>query len=94
MKKQMLFVVVCFIAIAGIRAQGTSVPALQHSNTFYYLADGSQPTVLEKTAATMQTKVKVAGFGGHSTSYVIEGTVAATGSIVHTSFASRMMYDG
>ena len=81
MKKMCLFVIAAiasFFGWAQTSADSVSsspkVPKLEYMNQLYYYNESQNKAVaLEKTQAAQKTKTKLAGFGGSSTDYIIDG---------------------
>ena len=81
MKKMCLFVIMAIATLFG-KAQTSAdsasstakLPKLEYMNQLYYYNEAQNKTVaLEKTQAAQKTKTKLAGFGGSSTDYIIDG---------------------
>ncbi|NJO24932.1 MAG: hypothetical protein HC867_02790 [Bacteroidia bacterium] len=76
MKKCFLFaaVVIVVSAAAGQDSKDSAKTAApEFMNHVYYNAPDNKLIVLEKAEAEMKTKMKLGGFGGSNTSYIMTG---------------------
>lgn len=74
--KSTIFIIL-LLAASWLRAQD-AYPRPEFANQPYYFDKSSkQLTALEKSTAKIASKVKVLGYGGVSTQYVIEGSSAS-----------------
>jgi hypothetical protein len=64
----------CFIRVQAQEKTTAPIPNPEYLNQVYYIGDSNKLLSLEKEKATMKTKTKLGGFGGSSSSYVMEGS--------------------
>jgi hypothetical protein len=84
--KKLIIGMLCFLAGTLLKAQ--NYPEPEYSNEVYFMTsrDTISLTRLDKESSKMDTKVKMAGFGGAESGYTIEGEKAAVrfpGTVKH-----------
>ncbi|MFM9910481.1 MAG: hypothetical protein ACKVOW_14105 [Chitinophagaceae bacterium] len=67
----LLLMIVCYW---GYTQDNIAILKLEYVNRVYYVADSNKLLDLEKTESVMKSKAKLAGFGGYSSAYIIEGS--------------------
>lgn len=65
-----LLMIVCYW---GHTQDNIATQKPEYVNRIYYVTDSNKLADLEKTESVMKSKTKLAGFGGYSSAYIIEG---------------------
>ncbi len=74
MSRSIVYIILTVFICQQGQAQDDKVVTPQYLNQLYYVADSNKLSDLEKIDAAMKTKSKLAGFGGVSSTYVMEGS--------------------
>ncbi len=74
MLRSIVYILLAVFIYQQGQAQDDKVVNPQYMNQLYYVADSNKLSDLEKTGAAMKSKSKLAGFGGYSSAYVMEGS--------------------
>ena len=62
------------VSIQSLAQDNKSAVVPEYMNQLYYVADSNKLSDLEKTDAAMKSKSKLAGFGGASSAYIMDGS--------------------
>jgi len=75
MKNPILYIAFMLVVSYQSLAQDKKTTvAPEYMNQLYYVADSNKLSDLEKTEAAIKSKTKLAGFGGYSSAYIMEGS--------------------
>ena len=75
MLKHILYIASMLVVSCQCLAQDNKTAVVpEYMNQLYYVADSNKLSDLEKTDAAMKSKSKLAGFGGVSSAYIMEGS--------------------
>jgi len=83
MSRSIVFIILAIFIYKHGQAQDDKVVTPQYLNQLYYVADSNKLSDLEKIDAAMKTKSKLAGFGGVSSTYVMEDPTPKFKLVIH-----------
>ena len=91
MKSRYLFFIILLIATSTQAQPKEAAVKPELINVIYLVGDSNQLTNLEKGKVSMENKAKLGGFGGASSSYVMDGSTSSTRiGNTHPQFAIKM----